>query len=322
MTDDVERFPVLVSDEERAKIRTALTRYRDSLDSERTRLTKLEVDTDPVDDALGVVKGDGVSGGLLNRFKSRQTQDLFDNQPKGRVRRLHGPDPEPVREDFEDEDSWRKAMDEYAADGAAVTKDPLHPDRWDEREVLMGKIQENLDTWAEDLGGYLEDEDGQVWQLAITTDVGLVHIGRRPSSQVDAAVEASEAEKSDPDQVEQQKLEQLRGLVVNVIQEDATEVPVPDRERAVAYAQETTDRDWLRAWATGETPEPPEDWEPGQDPEESYPWQGVPITPAAQALAQEKGMDPGDVKGIGTGNGGRILKGDVEELLAERSRQA
>lgn len=318
---DAERYPVLVSDAERAKVKTALTRYRDKLDGERKRLTNLEVATDDVDEVLSVVKGDGVSGGLLTRFEPRYTRDMFEKEPSGTVRQLHDPDPEPVREDFEDEDEWRKAMDAYAEDGAAVTRDPLYPDRWERVDDVLDEVERAVEESAGHLLYYLEDQDGDVWRVNVDVSVGITHVGRRPDRTVDQAVaDAEEAEGMDRDEVEGAKLGQLRRLAVRIIEDEATDLEVSDRQFRREYAMRTDDRQWLKAWADGEQPQVPDDWTPETERQVLGTPGGlddIAITPTARKLAGEHGIGAEDLVGRGTGARGRVVKSDVEDLISE-----
>jgi pyruvate/2-oxoglutarate dehydrogenase complex dihydrolipoamide acyltransferase (E2) component len=166
-----KRHAVLVTDRERTWLQRGVRAMIDAVQRQQKKLEELGLGDEPCRDALDVLKGDGVDGGLITRFEARESNDLFATaEPSGVVRMLYAPTEE----------------------SEGLPDEPVDPDEWVGPEVPVEFAQSQLDEVGTEVGGYYESEDGSVYRLLVRGAVEWEYLGTRPQEEVDAAVEASE----------------------------------------------------------------------------------------------------------------------------------
>lgn len=330
MSEDVRREMVPVSDRERSEVAAGLQMRKDALEKERKKVEELGVATGAIDAVLAVHRGNGASGGLAARFARSDTAEMFPDveaprAPQGKVRQL-------VR---------------VQDDAEALLSEPLEgpdgePFELSEVEVSLttGEGAFALETVPEWDGQLVEDEAGHIFRVRVGVQVTFDDVGQRPSEEVDAAVEASDAAAEAKggkkgkaiDDVDEKKLEALRKLAVAAIEAAAT-LTVKARKRLVAYAQSDADAEWVRGWTArdvplGQRPHVPDDWEPSAEPEApatsagsgtvDLGLEGLNMTAGARTRAEEEGLSAADLARAvptGSGSGGRYVLADVVAAL-------
>lgn len=168
---ELERFPVLVTDPERSWLRRGIEHMIGLVQKQKKGLDELDLDQRSCIDALTVLEGNGVNGGLLVRFANRAERDLFGaTEPTGLLRELRDVKP--------DEDPLTAAV--VATIEAA---------QWKPSDLLEERLREASVTGSPT---YFEDSRGDVFKLVASVAVALEHVGRRKKAEVDAAVQASD----------------------------------------------------------------------------------------------------------------------------------
>lgn len=111
-----------------------------------------------------------------------------------------------------------------------------------------------------------------------------------------------------------------RRLVLREREDDDPRNPVQSEtavefdERGRAEVPEAVGRELIDRFDPIREADGPEDVSSRWEAEQAGPWDGVDATDSAVELAVENGLTPDDV--TGTGEDGRVLKGDVEAALS------
>jgi pyruvate/2-oxoglutarate dehydrogenase complex dihydrolipoamide acyltransferase (E2) component len=166
---------VLITRLEAEWLARSVRRIVDEVERRKKKDEELGLDTPAHRDALQVLTGDGVDGGLLTRFRgySDDTQDMFAApEPEGQVRRLYTPE-----------------------EGVEPTEaEPVDGEAWSDPEVPMGLAEMALERLEDGQGGYFEDGAGQVYRLLVRGAVTWEFVGARDGDEIEEAVDASAAE--------------------------------------------------------------------------------------------------------------------------------
>lgn len=166
---DMEKHPVLLTDRERSWAMKGIRSMVDSVKKEKKGLEGLDLDPEVCDDALEILRGDGVNGGLLLRFAPRGENDMFAARlPAGAVRTLY----------------TRKEDGDW---------EPVDGEAWTEPEIPVQLAEERLQVEIDASELYYEDADGQVFRLRVRSAIEWEHVGEREEEEIEAAVDAAEA---------------------------------------------------------------------------------------------------------------------------------
>ena len=309
----IEDHAIVLDQDERQEAARCLTARREDLDKERKRLEARGLRTDPIDEVLAIHRGDGATNGLVAKFAPRDNRDLFeDPDPVGDIQVVGG-----------------KSGKRVLSEGSPFSQLSV--------DLFSGKLK------AEALkGAKVIDAEGTVFELGvlITTQFhkkgtlcqkdgcDRLAVEGEPCQddgcpQNPPPVKKAEKKKADPPptekKVDAKVLENRKALAIETINA-ATDIPVAQRRHLIQFTLEAAGDAWLSAVIKREEgkpfPEVPKGWKPaGKAEEEPEDYTGLVFTPISEIIARERNVPRIYLDGQGTGQGGKLKRGDVEDAI-------
>lgn len=304
---DDDRIEVTVTEEERQEVATSLEARRSILKKEKAKLKDMGISPEPVEEVIRLHLGDGATSGLVAKFAPQDNGNLFDSpQPKGKVLvrlNLNAQEPEEME--------YVHLLDPSGCEQEVRDFCP----QWFP-EVVEGELGVPL----------LVDEAGELFQVVPKLSVGFEYLGPMcsedgcwaPASRGGLCSTHYVAPEPEPEPEPQNPTENIRAQerqLVGQMLQDAAWLPVARRELLLGYLEEAPDE-----WVVQALKSLPKGEEPPEQPLVKFnldPYEGLSFTQVASILAREAdGLPREYLEGKGTGQNGKLTKGDVEDAIS------
>ena len=304
--DTMEDRTITVTDDERQEVSSSLDMRRQDLKKERKRLVDRGLGAESVDEALKVHQGDGVSGGLTGKFAEQDNTDLFESPtPDGKVlvRLLKGKRKKATYLHLEDEAGCQKEIQgalprwfpDPSGDPSDVDVAPLLVD--ENGELFAAWPRLTLDY--EYMGSKCQEDS--CWAPASRSGFCSTHYVI-PEGEEEDTTEADPAE-----EIARQK----RDLAAQIIR-DSGDLSDDRKDMLLDFLQEAPE-DWvegvLELGPSGKMPGLPSTWARAQ----VDVYAGLSFSKVAELLAREWEVPREYLEGKGTGQNGKLTKGNVED---------
>lgn len=311
----IEDHAVVLTPEEAQEVAGCLKDRREDLTKEKKRMEDRRLGTGVIDEALAIHLGDGATSGLVSKFAPRDNCDLFeDPDPVGDITVVGGK-------------TGKRVLSEGAPFGQLST------------DLFRGKLKPESA-----FGAKVIDSEGTVFELGIFISTQFHKKGticqkdgcemlavegvpcqaegcpQNPPEPTKAPEKPkSEAKPPTEGEVDAKVLENRKALAIEAVN-SATDLPVAERRYLIQFVLESAGDAWLTAVIKREEGKPfpsvPKGWKPaGKDEGTPEDYTGLLMTGVAEIIAKERNVPRLYLDGQGTGQGGKLTKGDVEDAI-------